>query len=108
MHKQSSVHYQQRLLLDALHLIYLEMDERHDRSYLDYLSNQDKEELLSGFNESVFYHAMTIYYNLAPDLQLITDLRESGQHLFNVFNLTLTEINQRTMNNPLPPYKDLL
>ncbi|KAJ3322926.1 hypothetical protein HDV06_002585 [Boothiomyces sp. JEL0866] len=84
------------------------MDERTDRSYLDYLSNQDKEELLSSFNECVFYHAMTLYYNLAPDLQLITDLRESGQHLFNVFNLTLIEINQRTINNPLPPYKDLL
>ncbi|EPZ32116.1 hypothetical protein O9G_002611 [Rozella allomycis CSF55] len=106
------VHRAQRLVLNTFNLVYSEMDEsiKAPRTYRSVIPREDQMELEDGFSENILFAAEAISRGFRiRGIENYTDLlKHPAVQLHGAFEAVRFVFRNRAMNNPEPPYHDLV
>jgi hypothetical protein len=98
----------QKIMLDALHLLYSDMDDcrKCSRQYLRPLGPFMRREFRNSFSQITFQYCIAISHGLFTDEQFLP-LQQNASLLFSVFEAIRFKLEQRTLSSTLYPYDDI-
>ncbi|KAJ3149858.1 hypothetical protein HDU86_006815 [Geranomyces michiganensis] len=110
--RNERVHRAQRLLLETLLLVYVDMDETYkaSRTYRQQLPPEDQRELEGGFSENILFaaQALSCGFRIRGIEEYTTELFPSAQNLHRCMELIRSAFCKRAVTCPATPYDDLL
>ncbi|KAJ3149068.1 hypothetical protein HDU89_004070 [Geranomyces variabilis] len=109
--RNERVHRAQRLLLETLLLVYIDMDETYkaSRTYRQQLPPEDQRELEGGFSENILFaaQALSCGFRIRGIEEYTTELFPSAQNLHRCMENVRSAFCKRAVTCPATPYDDL-
>ncbi|KAI9327485.1 hypothetical protein BDR26DRAFT_875234 [Obelidium mucronatum] len=109
--RNEKLHMSQRTLLDAIYIIYAEIDEelKSPREYIQQLPPDDQRELTGAFSENIYFASQAVSkgYRIRGIEQYTSELIDPAQQLSASMDALRYVFHTRLSRSPLPPHHDL-